>query len=314
MRLFLQTRTAKKRLAPSSLSIVAILAAVAIWMASGPGIFSFGTDTPPQTTGVAPAGNSSSPVRSAFAEQTHLAAFAAARETSLVALRGYLLTGRPGFKAEWIQAAATADAVQKAIEQDSRSWTEGGKLRQLSEMQKMATALRKEEVMLVGIIATPNQFPGLRVYREDIDPALVRELAQLDDALQSALLSNGAAMAKGVDLLARARGNIRSLRHNLYAYLSSSDMIPPAALQGTLEEYRKAPAMLAALRDVGSAQDRTRIVSLAAQLQTTDKKLEQILALKRSPRWDYGDYAFKQKVLPMTENLLSTVAGWRAAG
>lgn len=313
VRFFPQTRAAKTRLAPSLLSIVAILAAVAIWMTNGNRIFSFGNDTAPKAAGAALAGNSPNPARSAAAGEMHLAAFAAAQETSLVALRGYLLTGRSGFKAEWIQAAATADTMQKAIEQDSRSWTEGGKLLQLSKMQKTATALRKEEMMLVGIIATPNQFPGLRVYREDIDPALVRVLAQLDAALQSVLLSDDAAMVKGVDLLAGLRGNIRSLRQNLFAYFSSSEMSPSIALQGALVEYRKAPALLATLRDVGSAQDRARIASLAAQLRATDKGLEQILALKRSPRWDYGDYAFKQKVLPLTENLLSTVAEWRAA-
>jgi hypothetical protein len=203
--------------------------------------------------------------------------------------------------------------MQKAIEQDSRAWVDGAKLRQLSEMRKTAAALRKEELILVGIIATPNQFPGLRVYREDIDPALVQIIAQLDAALQAVLLNDGPATVKSVDTLARLRGNIRSLRQLLLAHLSSSSMKPPAAVHVAVEEYRKAPTLLAGLRNVGSAQDKARIASIAAQLQATDRRLEQILALKRSSRWDYGDYVFKQKVLSLTENLLSIVAGWRAA-
>ena len=308
-----QVGRTKTRFASGAFLIVIILAAFAIWMANGGGISSPGNDATPQIARVTLSGNPANPVGAAAAAQKHLAAFAAAKETSLVALRGYLLTGRPGFKAEWVQAAMTADTMQKAIEKDSRSWVDGGKLRQLGEMQKTAAALRKEEAMLVGIIATPNQFPGLRVYREDIDPALVQAIAQLDAALQAVLLNDDAAMVRGVDLLARLRGNIRGLRQHLVAYLSSSNTKPPAALQTAMEDYRKAPSMLAGLRNVGSAQDRARIASLAAQLQATDGKLEQILALKRSSRWNYGDYVFKQKVLPLTENLLSIVAGWRAA-
>lgn len=226
-------------------------------------------------------------------------------------MRGYLLTGSPGFRAEWTQASADAEILQSAIEQDSRSWTDGGRLLQLSELRKTMEALRAEEKMLISIIATPNQFPGLRVYREDVDPALTQIVVHLDQAVQSALAARGKAAAESVGTLANVRGDVRDLREKLPAYLISGDAPPPDELQLSLTKFRATSAALQKLQAGAAPQDRERLVQLGALLQMTDARLRQILALKQSPRWDYADYSFKQKILPLAEKILGTVRGWQ---
>ncbi|MCE9648428.1 MAG: hypothetical protein K8R18_02280 [Parvibaculum sp.] len=244
--------------------------------------------------------------------ETNLATFSAAQETSLVALRGYLLTGSTGFKAEWLQAGMTADAMQTAIDQDSRAWSDGQRLLRLSEMRKATAALRNEEKMLVSIIATPNQYPGLRLYREDVDPALAQALGLLDDAVQAALTAG--ATANDIDALARVRGDVRELKRRLAVYLPSADTTPSEKLQAAMTDVRRAPTALAALRARAAPTEREQIVKLMALLRTSDIKLQQIFALKHSPRWDYADYSFKQKVLPLTEKILKLADELKASG
>ena len=39
-----------------------------------------------------------------------------------------------------------------------------------------------------------------------------------------------------------------------------------------------------------------------------------ILALKRTARWDYADYAFRQKIMPLSEKISMTLGDWRNGG
>lgn len=239
--------------------------------------------------------------------------FMVTSEAGLVALRGYLLTGSDGFKAEWVKAMSRLDAAQTAIEVDSRSWTEGARLVQLRDMRKAVAALRNEEAVLAGIVATPNRYPGLRLYREDTDRMLAEAQTLLDETLRSVLASNWAGAAAHIDALARIRGDVRDMRESLVIYLPSGATMPPEALQAEYAAFRRAPAALTALRNEVSPEDQARIETLARLLGGADTQLQQILALKQTPRWDYADYAFKQKVLPLAERISAIIASWKSA-
>jgi hypothetical protein len=291
------------RFALGSFLKLAAVAVFAVWVAGSNALLhpSGGAEVRASGLSLSNSTKSETSTKSPFTE------LSAAQETRLVALRGYLLTGSAGFKTEWAQAVVKADAAQAAIDRDSRSWTDGHKLLLLSEMRKTTAKLSDEEKILITIIATPNQFPGLRLYQEDVDPALAQAITLLNEILQSNLTVNETAAANNVGALARVRGDVRNLRQQLLAYLPSGDLTQPETLRTSLEALREAPATLGALRGAATAQDRERLTVLAALLQKADGRLDQIFALKKSPRWNYADYAFKQKVLPLTEQILKSV-------
>ncbi|MCE9648431.1 MAG: hypothetical protein K8R18_02295 [Parvibaculum sp.] len=242
------------------------------------------------------------------------ATFAATNEVGLVALRGYMLTGSDGFRVEWSKAMSALDAAQTAIELDSRSWTDGRRIVQLREMRRQMTSLRDEETVLAGIVGTANRYPGLRLYREDTDAALAEVLVLLDETLRSLLASNWPGAAARIDTLAHVRRDVRELRQDLAEYLPSNASVAPAELQSRYTAFRGATAALDALRAEVPAEDRARLGKLIGLIDGTDAQLGQILALKQTPRWDYADYAFKQKVLPLAEAISAIISTWRAAG
>lgn len=242
-----------------------------------------------------------------------MADFAAANEANLVALRGYLLTESEGFKSEWLKATARLEASVAAVERDSRSWTDGRKLVQLAEVRKASGALFTEQRILASLVGTSNRFPGLRLYREDVEPMLVRAFALCDDTLQSVLASRWAGSAASVDTLARLRGNIGAMRDDLSLYLDSSETTEPAPLRDAYRTFQGAQNEIASLRGKVAPADQTRLDRLAAALRDAEERLGRILALKRTPRWDYADYAFKQKLLPLAERISAIVGEWRAA-
>jgi hypothetical protein len=242
-----------------------------------------------------------------------LADFGAANEASLVALRGYILTGSEGFRTEWESAVATFETTRAAITQDSRTWTDGGQLVELADMQKNADALLASEKLLAGLVGTPNRLPGLRLYTEDVDPAFGQSLALIDATLQSILASNRPDAAASVDALAHVRGGINAVRLDVASYLPSVETSLPAQLKVSYAAFEKAPAEIAQLRGKVGPQDQARLDQLAALLKHSDEQVRQILALKQTPRWDYADYVFKEKVLPLAEKISAVVATWRTA-
>ena len=237
----------------------------------------------------------------------------AANETALVALRGFLLTGSEGFRREWEVASKRLEASETVIELDSRNWTAGARLMELREIRKAVVALRDEQTMLAEIAATPNRFPGLRLYREDTEKTLVAAEALIEETLRAVLAANWQGAAARVDTLAHMRGHIRDLKTSLDVFLPSGARVPPADLARQYAALRADIPQLLKLRDQVSPDDRARVDEVRAMLEHADAQLAQVLALKRTPRWDYADFAFREKAMPLSEKISSIIAGWRGA-
>lgn len=250
-----------------------------------------------------------------FASRGHdslLADNAAANEASLIALRGYVLTGSVGFKAEWQRSVQLFEASQNAIVRNSSGWTDGRQLLQLTDFRRTSEELLAEEQMLASIVGTPNRFPGLRLYDEEVTPAFDEALKLCDFMLQSIITSNGSASASSVDALARLRGDVRTMRAGLALFLRSRAMTMPIEVEAAYESFQTSGGVIAGLRANARPGDQPKFDRLSALIQSTDKNLQQIFALKRTSRWDYADYAFRQKVLPLSEKISATLGEWRA--
>ncbi len=250
-----------------------------------------------------------------FASRGHdalLADNAAANEASLIALRGYVLTGSVGFKTEWQRSVQLFEASQNAIVKNSRGWTDGRQLLQLTEFRRTSEELLAEERTLASFVGTPNRFPGLRLYDEEVAPAFDEALRLCDLMLQSIMTSNGSDSASSVDALARLRGDVRTMRAGLALFLRSRVMTMPIEVEAAYESFQTSGGVLAGLRAKARPGDQAKFDRLAALIQSTDKNLQQIFALKRTSRWDYADYVFRQKVLPLSAKISVTLGEWGA--
>lgn len=241
-----------------------------------------------------------------------LIGFADANEAGLVALRGYLITGSDGFMDEWQGAMARLDAAQMAIEIDSRDWTDGARIIQLRDMRKSVAALKAEEETLAGLVSTANRYPGLRLYRDDTERALAEAETLIDVALASVMQSNRTGVAARVDTLAHVRKTLRALRASLNVYLPSSARGAPAQLMAEYASFRADLPILEAMRNQVGPDDQARLAKVGYLLANADMQLQHIMALKLTPRWDYADFSFKQKVMPLSEKISSIIADWRA--
>ncbi|MEQ8266946.1 MAG: hypothetical protein RH982_07105 [Parvibaculum sp.] len=244
---------------------------------------------------------------------TVLADFRSARQASLVALRGYLLTNGEGFRTEWLDATVRLQSAANAIERQSTTWTDGRRLVQFVEMQRVVGSLLTEQRAVASIIGTENRYPGLQLFNEDVVPALDEAQALCAEVLSAMLADSSPEDAAVIDPVARLRGDLDALRSGLATYVAGgSDAQPPAAAGRP-----QFSAMLKTLRNVrGSvpAALRPKIDRLTVLIGAAEEKLQRVFALRASQRWDYAGYAFQTRIMPLSAKLESIETGWEMAG
>lgn len=265
-------------------------------------------------TGGAQAGGAGIPVQAVAAPglDTILADFESSRQASLVALRGYLLTNGEGFRTEWLDATVKLQSAANAIERESATWTDGQRLVQFVEMRRVVDRLLAEQRAVASIIGTENRYPGLQLFNEDVQPALDEAQALCAEVLSAMLADSSPEDAAAIDPVARLRGDLDALRDGLATYVAAGrEADPPeaaskaqfSAMTGTIQGVRK---------DVPAALQ-PKIDRLAVLIGTVEEKLQRIFALRASQRWDYADYAFQTRIMPLAERLRAIEAGWNVS-
>lgn len=238
--------------------------------------------------------------------------FDAAREASLVALRGYLLTEGPGFQREWLQATVRLQAAAEAFGKQSSTWTDGRRLVQLVEMQRLVGRLLAEERAAASIIGTVNRYPGLQLYAEDVQPALSEAQSLCAEVMNAMLAISSPDVVGPIGPFAEFRGDLDDLRGGLVDYMGArSDTGPPvAASDERLDAMRET---LAGVRPQVPAEMQAKIDRIGALLTTVEEKLSRTFALRESERWDYANYAFRTRIGPLAEKLKGIAAEWRGS-
>jgi len=242
-----------------------------------------------------------------------VAEFSASREASLVALRGYLLTDSQGFHLEWQGAVAQLQSVTEALNRQSASWTDGLRLVQHAELKRVVERLLAEQRTVAAMIGTPNRYPGLQLFNEDVRPALDEAQRICDEVLDRMLANSSPEDAVTIDPFARLRGDLGDLRGDLDKYATAgSGAVPPAA--ASTAEFSAMLKSLETARRGAPADLQPKIDRLAFLLGAAQEKLERIFALRAGQRWDYADHAFRTRVLPLAEQLETIAATWHTTG
>lgn len=268
-----------------------------------------GSGAPPRDA-AAPADGAVRGVEAAPADfETLLANFSASREASLVGLRGYILTEGEGFRTEWREAAAKLKSDADAIERHSVSWTDGLRLVQLAEMKRLVERLLAEQRAIAGMIGTVNRYPGLQLFNEDVRPGLDEAQRICAEVLDVMLANSSPEDAGAIDPFAKLRGDLDDLRLSLVKFTTgSSEAGPPAAASRA-----GLSAMLTAIDDARKAAPASvqpKIDRLVFLIRTARENLERVFALRAGQRWDYADYAFKTRIVPLAGELQAIAASW----
>lgn len=238
----------------------------------------------------------------------------AEHEASLVALRGYLLTQGEGFRSEWLEATARLQAAMAALEDHSGHWTDGQRLVELVEAKRILAELLRETRAVAAIAGTVNRYPGQQLFLEDIQPALAEAQALCADVLNAMLAVSSPDRVGPVGPFATFRGDVEALREDTADYVMAPAAAEHAPVSASAESFEKRRVLLAAVRDEAPVETRPKIDRLIVLMDYTQEKLDRIFALRAGERWDYADFAFRTRVVPLAARLENIAARWKRSG
>ncbi len=241
-----------------------------------------------------------------------LGEFSAAREASIVALRGYLLTDGEGFRSEWLDATVRLQAAADALETHSANWTDGQRLVEFVEAKRLLSRLLAEERAVASIVGTVNRYPGLQLYTEDVMPALAEAQALCGEAMNALLAVSSPDEVGPIGPLAAFRGGLESLKEDLGKYIVAGDRTDPPA-SASADSFSAMSETLGALRADVPGEMRPAIDRLLSLLAVMEEKLDRIFALREGKRWDYARYAFETRIVPLAGKIEEIAEGWKAA-
>ncbi len=236
-------------------------------------------------------------------------------ETSLVALRGYILTDSEGFRIEWQKSLQALKSSNELLKKESESWTDGRQLLQLATVQRTIKDITAQQELIANLVGTADRYPGRRFYDEHVAPDLEQATKLSANTLNSVLSAPSADGVTGgtnvIDLLADLRGNVRQLKTSLPRYLESrpgEEM--PADLQAAIAKLDGVRTNITAVRYQVPPSDQINLEKIAAVSEASAREIRQTIALHQSQRWDYADFAFKQQILPAAVDLLAIIRKW----
>ena len=277
----------------------------------------------PDERGTSPSGAGSTSARADTADGAPVTAvpdfdvalqeFLAAREASVVALRGYLLTDGEGFRMEWLDATVRLQSAADILETHSADWTDGQRLVEFVEAKRLLASLLAEERAVASIVGTLNRYPGLQLYTEDVRPALAEAQSLCGEAMSAMLAVSSPDEVGPVGPFAQFRGELESLKDDIGKYIVASDRMEPPASAGT-DNFSAMRETLLSVREQVPGEVQPRIDRLMSLVAVMEEKLGRIFALRAGERWDYARYAFETRVMPLAEQLEAIGSGWKAAG
>ncbi|MEP0709496.1 MAG: hypothetical protein ABJL17_16335 [Parvibaculum sp.] len=238
--------------------------------------------------------------------------FSSAREASVVALRGYLLTEGEGFRQEWLDATVRLQSAATALEAHSANWTDGQRLVEFVEAKRLLASLLAEERAVASIAGTVNRYPGLQLYTEDVRPALAEAQALCGEAMSAMLAVSSLDEVGPVGPFATFRGELENLKEEVGRYIVANGRTDPPA-SASEENFSAMRSTLVSVHEQVPQDVRPQIERLISLLGVMEEKLGRIIALRADERWDYARYAFETRILPLAGKLEEIAAGWNDA-
>ncbi|MDP2125435.1 MAG: hypothetical protein Q8J92_13750 [Parvibaculum sp.] len=245
--------------------------------------------------------------------QEHQAAFdmppgyaiAIVSEATLTGLRSYMLTGDNEFRAGWTKTAAQLRGEVSRLRDASSGWSDGKRLRHLVRFEKQVAGMLDEQDVIAALVGSPNRFPGVRLYNEDVAPQLAHAEA-LCATLLATLLERPTEMnAATIDALARQRAALRRVSEDLTKFIQLGTSVSRSDMAGRVVEMEEIATVLnGELRHLPPA-DADAARQLHAAVGAMTGPLDKIMALRTAPQWDYAGFVFDEKVLPRYRDVLA---------
>lgn len=233
----------------------------------------------------------------------HLEAFpghavATRSEATMTGLRSFVLTGEDEFRIGWEKSVDRLRADVSRLRQSSSGWSDGEKLRKLSDLERHLHILLEEQERVAVLAASGNRYPGVRLYSEDIRPRLTEAQLRCASLIDVLLGRPGGGPAGAVDALAKMRLALKNVSADMADFVVQGSGISSDAMTAAIVELEVSATKLGEELQGMRPEDSEAARQLLEQVSALAGPMDNVVALRGVAQWDFARFTFDEKVIP----------------
>lgn len=231
-------------------------------------------------------------------------------QASLAALRGWMLTGNPDFKAQRAENWRAINENLARMQTYAETWTNPDNVRKLQDLDRAIAQFRDAQQKVEDIANTDAALPATEILKNQANP-LVDEMVSRITAIinEEQTLRATPARKQALGMMADVRGSLAVGVGELRAYLLSGE---DRFREGFERNWARNTTRFADL--TGVAQNMTtsqeeNLAAFAAAREAFEPLPAQMIEIRGSERYDMAAYTLKTEALPRAEDITAILAG-----
>ncbi|MCJ9428187.1 HAMP domain-containing methyl-accepting chemotaxis protein [Kordiimonas marina] len=229
---------------------------------------------------------------------------------SLAALRGWMLTGNPSFKAERAAVWKDIDRTVTAMEGLSNSWTNQENVKDFAKVKTTLAEFRDAQAKVEVIAHSPAELPASEILLNEAAPLAGEIIKQI-----TALIDEEITLAANKDrknllgIMADVRGSMAMSLANIRAYLLSGDTRFRDNFNGTWAKNEKRFADLSKNVRLMTKSQRTAFKALSAARNQFAPIPQRMFEIRSSNKWNMANFMLVTEAAPRANAILDILAG-----
>ena len=229
---------------------------------------------------------------------------------SLAALRGWMLTGNPGFKAE--RAAAWKEIAKARTEMDrlSASWTNPDNVRKWAEYKTILDEFAVAQKKVEAIANSADEQPAIKMLTTEAAPRaaiIIKSITAMIDA-ESALPATPERKAL-LGMMADVRGSMGMALANIRAYLLTAEDKFKKKFEKFWATNERRFADLSANQNLFTADQQAAFDKLLKAREVFAPLPQKMFAIRASKKWNMAQYLLVTEAAPRADKLLAILDG-----
>lgn len=225
-------------------------------------------------------------------------AVATRSEATMTGLRSFVLTGEDEFRIGWEKSIDRLRADVSRLRQSSSGWSDGEKLRKLSDLERHLHILLEEQERVAALATSGNRYPGVRLYSEDIRPRLTDSQARCASLIDVLLARPGGGPAGAVDALAKMRLALKNVSADMADFVVQGSGISSDAMTAAIVELEVSATKLGDELHGMRPEDAEAARQLLEAVAALAGPMDNVVALRGVAQWDFARFTFDEKVIP----------------
>ena len=225
---------------------------------------------------------------------------------SLAALRGYILLGKDGFKAERARSWESINKNFSQMENFSKSWTNPKNVERLREMKQVLAEFNQTQKEIEAISHTPENTPATKILITEAAPqasVMVAEITRMIDleAKEAATPERKALLG----MMADVRGTTGLGLANIRAFLLTGDEKFNQEFNKFWNKNKKRFADLSGQSALFTSEQKIAFNKLKLARSEFKELPPKMFAIRGSKQWKLDNYWLGTKAAPKAKKLVS---------